>query len=112
MVVNNNSAASGAASFPTTGRYRVAVVRNGTNYEFYLNGAQAGTDETGAATAIDWTGTDRGVTLLNRHNGDPGEGRPPPGTPRLVSCPLRCRDQRSEYRPPARAPSILMEQTV
>jgi lysophospholipase L1-like esterase len=72
--VNNASAASGAASFPTTGRYRVAVVRNGTAYKFYLNGAQAGSDETGASTAIDWSGTDRGITLLNRHFGAPGEG--------------------------------------
>jgi lysophospholipase L1-like esterase len=73
---DNASAASGAASFPTSGRYRIAVVRNGTTYKFYVNGSQVGSDETGASTAIDWTGTDRGISLLCRQASNPGEGLP------------------------------------
>jgi lysophospholipase L1-like esterase len=76
VAVANASAGSAAASFPTSGRHRLAVTRSGTTYKFYVDGAQVGTDETGASTSIDWSGTDRGLAIMCRHGAAPGEGLP------------------------------------
>lgn len=68
-----NAYTGASGSFPTSGRHRYWVIRNGTNLKFGADGSQVGSDATVASGSTIYN-TSQPLTMLNRSSTSIGEG--------------------------------------